>query len=85
MIRAGVAPANVDRTIASIDEEVRTHRAGTASRQSELADVEAVPDWLDAAEPRDQRRASPSFLHTAEFFGLGLDYDLRAARPARRS
>ena len=31
VIRAGVSPANVDRAIASIDEEVRTS-SGTASR-----------------------------------------------------
>ena len=76
VIRAGVAPENVDRTIASIDEEVRTHRRGTASRHGACR-REALPDWVDAAERSRPTRALRRFSTTTEFFGLGLDYDRR--------
>ena len=75
VIRAGVAPENVDRTIASIDEEVRAIvRDGVTA--SELADAKR---YLIGSMPRNLETNSgiASFLHTAEFFGLGLDYDRR--------
>ena len=75
VIRAGVAPENVDRTIASIDEEVRTIvRDGVTA--SELADAKR---YLIGSMPRNLETNSgiASFLHTTEFFGLGLDYDRR--------
>ena len=83
VIRAGVAPENVDRTVASIDEEVRTmvrdgrDRLGTGGCQ-------AIPDWVHAAGTSKRTRESPSFLHTAEFFGLGLDHDQPPSGAARR-
>jgi zinc protease len=75
VIRAGVAPGNVDRTIASIDEEVRTMvRDGVTP--SELADAKR---YLIGSMPRNLETNSgiASFLHSVEFFGLGLDYDRR--------
>ena len=57
VIRAGVSPANVDRAVASIDEEI----VAAASRRADAAGarrIAAVPDRLDAARARDQRRAS---------------------------
>jgi zinc protease len=75
MIRAGVAPANVDRTLASIDEEVRLIlRSGVSV--SELADAKR---YLIGSMPRNLETNSgiASFLHSAEFFDLGLDYDRR--------
>jgi zinc protease len=75
VIRAGVAPGNVDRTIASIDEEVRAIvRDGVTA--SELADAKR---YLIGSMPRNLETNSgiASFLHTVEFFGLGLDYDRR--------
>ena len=75
VIRAGVSPENVDRTVASIDEEVRAIvRDGVTA--SELADAKR---YLIGSMPRNLATNSgiASFLHTAEFFGLGLDYDRR--------
>jgi zinc protease len=75
VIRAGVAPGNVDRTIASIDEEVRAI-VGDGVTPSELADAKR---YLIGSMPRNLETNSgiASFLHTVEFFGLGLDYDRR--------
>jgi zinc protease len=75
VIRAGVAPENVDRTVASIDEEVRTMvREGVTA--AELADAKR---YLIGSMPRNLETNSgiASFLHTAEFYGLGLDHDQR--------
>ena len=74
-IRAGVAPANVDRTIASIDEQVHAIVKDGVT-PSELADARR---YLIGSLPRNLETNSgiASFLHTAEFFGLGLDYDRR--------
>jgi zinc protease len=75
VIRAGVAPENVDRTVASIDEEVRTMlREGVTA--AELADAKR---YLIGSMPRNLETNSgiASFLHTAEFHGLGLDHDQR--------
>ncbi len=54
-IRAGVSPANVDRAVASIDEEVarlRRRRPDAAGARR----VAPLPDRLDPARARDQRR-----------------------------
>jgi zinc protease len=75
MIRAGVSPANVDRAVASIDEEVaRLIRDGIT--QKELDDSRR---YLIGSIPRalETNAAIAVFLQTAEFFGLGLDYDAR--------
>jgi zinc protease len=75
VIRAGVAPGNVDRTIASIDHEVRAI-ARDGVTLSELADAKR---YLIGSMPRNLETNSgiASFLHTVEFFGLGPDYDRR--------
>jgi zinc protease len=75
VIRAGVAPSNVDRTISSIDAEVRAIvREGVSL--SELADAKR---YLIGSLPRHLETNSgiASFLHSAEFFGLGIDYASR--------
>jgi len=74
-IRAGVNPANVDRTIASIDEEVGKLVADGV-RPLEL---EESKRYLIGSMPRtlETNTAIAAFLQTSEFFGLGLDYDVR--------
>src|SRR5207244_3221603 len=74
-IRAGVGPGNVDRAIASIDEEiVSLVRDGIT--QKELDDSRR---YLIGSIPRalETNAAIANFLQTGEFFGLGLDYDAR--------
>ena len=74
-IRAGVNPANVDRALASIDDEiVRLVRDGLT--QKELDDSRR---FLIGSIPRalETNAAIANFLQTEEFFGLGLDYDAR--------
>lgn len=75
VVRAGVSPANVDRTIASIDEEIRSVAAG-ALTDEELEDSRR---YLVYAMPRalETNAGIANFLQTAEVFGLGLDYDVR--------
>jgi zinc protease len=75
LVRAGVNPANVDRTIASIDEEVRRMAADGLS-ETELADCK---QYMIGSIPRllETNAAIAIFLQTAEFFGLGLDHDVR--------
>src|SRR5207247_1775084 len=74
-VRAGVNPNNVERAIAAIDTEIR--KMGTDGMTSaELADCKL---YLIGSIPRmlETNQAIATFLHTAEFFGLGLDHDLR--------
>jgi zinc protease len=75
IVRAGVNPANVDRAIASIDDEMRRMASEGLTRQ-ELADCK---QYLIGSIPRllETNGAIATFLQTAEFFGLGLDHDLR--------
>jgi zinc protease len=75
VVRAGVNAANVERAIASIDEEVTAlRRDGVTAR--ELAESR---QYLIGAMPRqlETNAGIAQFLQTAEFFGLGLDYDVR--------
>jgi zinc protease len=74
-VRAGVNPANVERTIASIDEEI-ARIAAEGITADELADCK---HFLIGSMPRmlETNAAIARFLQTAEFFGLGPDYDLR--------
>ncbi len=74
-VRAGVSPANVDRTIGSIDAEIeRFVRDG-----ADAGELEESRQYLIASMPRalETNAAIATFLQTAEFFGLGLDYDVR--------
>ena len=74
-IRAGVSPANVDRAVASIDlEVVRLVRDGLTPKE-----LDESRRYLIGSIPRalETNAAIANFLHTSEFFGLGLDYDAR--------
>jgi zinc protease len=75
VIRAGVAPVNVDRTIASIDEELqKIVREGISANE-----LQESKQFLIGAMPRtlETNTGIANFLQTAEFFGLGLDFDVR--------
>jgi len=75
LIRAGVSAANIDRAVASIDEEIRKV-ATDGLTQKELDDSR---QFLIYAMPRalETNAGIANYLQTAEFFGLGLDYDVR--------
>jgi zinc protease len=74
-IRAGVDPANVDRAVASIDAEVERMAAegpsDTELQESKQFMIGSMPRMLET------NGGIATFLQTAEFFGLGLDYDVR--------
>lgn len=75
VVRAGVNAANVDRAIASIDAEVATlRRDGVTARE-----LTESRQYMIGAMPRqlETNAGIAQFLQTAEFFGLGLDYDVR--------
>ncbi len=75
VIRAGVNPANVEKTVRAIDDEVeRMARDGV--RPEELADSKR---YLIGSMPRtlETNGGIASFLHDADYFALGLDYDRR--------
>jgi zinc protease len=74
-VRAGVNPNNVERAIAAIDTEIRK-MAAEGLTAAELADCKL---YLIGSIPRmlETNQAIAIFLHAAEFFGLGLDHDLR--------
>jgi zinc protease len=75
VIRAGVNPANVDRTVSAIDDEIRA-LVGDGLTTKEVDDSR---QYLICALPRslETNAAIARFLQQAEFFGLGLDYDVR--------
>lgn len=75
LVRAGVSPANVDRAIASIDEELG-RLAAEGPSEKEMAES---TQYLIGSMPRNLETniGIASFLQTVEFFGLGLDYDVR--------
>lgn len=75
VIRAGVSPAHVERALASIDEEVeRLARDGITAKE-----LDASRRYLIGSLPRllETNSDIAGFLHNAEFFDLGLDYDRR--------
>ena len=75
LIRAGISPANVDRAIASIDEEIASIvRDGVTPKE-----LDESRRFLVGSIPRalETNNAIANFLQTEEFFGLGLDYDAR--------
>ena len=75
LIRAGVGPANVERAVASIDEELtRLVKDGLTVRE-----VDDSRRYLIGSMPRalETNAGITTFLQTAEFFGLGTDYDVR--------
>ena len=72
-IRAGVAAANVERTIASIDEELR----GVIKDGFTTQEIEESKSYMIGSLPRqlETNAAIASYLLNIETFGLGLDYD----------
>jgi zinc protease len=74
-IRAGVNPANVERAVASIDAEL-TKLSADGPTEKELAESK---QYLIGSMPRnlETNLGISNFLQTIEFFGLGLDYDVR--------
>jgi zinc protease len=75
LIRAGVNPANVERTVASIDEEL-SKLAQDGPTDQEVAESK---QYLVGSLPRtlETNAGIANYLQQEEFFGLGLDYDLR--------
>jgi zinc protease len=74
-IRAGVGAANIDRAVASIDEEIaRLLRDGLTPKE-----LDESRRYLVGSIPRalETNPAITNFLQVEEFFGLGLDYDAR--------
>ncbi len=78
VIRAGVDPKNVDRAVASIDEELRRFAAEGATPR-ELTESK---QYLVGSMPRtlETNAGIAAFLQNVEFFDLGLDYDVRLPR-----
>lgn len=74
-IRAGVNAANVERALASIDEEMIT-MAESGPTDREMTETK---QYLIGSMPRQLETNSgiATFLQMVEFFNLGLDYDLR--------
>ena len=72
-IRAGVSAANVEKTIASIDTELKMLLADGFTAQ----EIEESKSYLIGSLPRqlETNAAIASFLLSIETFGLGLDYD----------
>jgi zinc protease len=75
LVRAGVAPSNVERALAAIDAEVQQLGA-TGPTETE---VEETRQFLVGSIPRmlETNYSIAAFLQTCELFGLGLDYDQR--------
>ena len=75
VIRAGVSPAHVERTIAAIDEEVRRMAADGVT----VEELKASKQYLVGSMPRllETNAAIATFLESCEQFGLGMDHDVR--------
>lgn len=75
VVRAGVDPANVQRTIEAIDAEVRA----LGEHGPTATEVDETRAYLVGSIPRllETNYGIASFLQSAEQFGLGLDYDRR--------
>jgi zinc protease len=74
-IRAGVNPANVDRALASIDEEV-SRMALEGPTEQELKESR---QYLIGSMPRrlETNAGIAGFLQMVELFDLGMDHDVR--------
>jgi len=74
-VRAGVSAANVERAVASIDVEL-TSLVKDGPTEQELVESK---QYLIGSLPRtlETNASIAAFLQSAEFFGLGLDYDVR--------
>ena len=75
VVRAGVSPANVERTVSSIDDEIRLLVADGLTAK----ELDESKRFLIGSLPRalETNAAIASFLQNAEFFNLGLDYDVK--------
>jgi zinc protease len=75
LLRAGVDPANVDRALAAIDQEVAA-LAAAGPTETELAETRA---YLIGSIPRllETNQSIAAFLQTSEEYALGLDFDQR--------
>jgi zinc protease len=75
LVRAGVSAANVARAVTSIDAEL-TSLVNDGPTEQELIESK---QYLIGSLPRtlETNAGIAAFLQTAEFFGLGLDYDVR--------
>ena len=75
VIRAGVDPRYVDRTVDAIDAEVRALGLNGPT----AAEMEESRAYLIGSIPRllETNHSIASFLQDCERFGLGLDYDQR--------
>jgi zinc protease len=75
VVKVGANPTNVERVVASIDAELARMAAdGPTDRE-----VTESKQYLIGSMPRtlETNTGIATFLQTAEFFGLGLDYDVR--------
>ncbi len=81
IVRAGVDPGNVARTLEAIDAEVRS-LGQDGPTDAELAQTQ---QFLIGSIPRtlETNAGIASFLQSEEQFGLGLDYDRRLADDIR--
>jgi zinc protease len=75
LVRAGVDPANVERSIEAFDREVRT----LAAEGPTAAEVSETREYLVGSIPRllENNPGIAAFLLTTEQYGLGPDYDRR--------
>ena len=75
MVQAGVSPANVERALRSIDEEI-DKMAIDGVTDHELAESQ---ESLIGSIPRmlETNASIAAFLQTVQQFDLGLDYDVR--------
>jgi zinc protease len=74
-IRAGVSAANVEKTIASIDQELDL----VLTKGFTAQEIDESKSYMIGSLPRqlETNAAIASFLLNAETFGLGMDYDER--------
>jgi zinc protease len=81
IVRAGVDPDNVERTIDAIDHEVGT--LGMEGPTEE--ELHQTKEFLIGSIPRtlETNAGIAAFLQSEEQFGLGLDYDRRLADDLR--
>jgi len=74
-IRAGVSAANVEKTIASIDAELKA----VLEKGFTAQEIDESKSYMIGAIPRqlETNAAIASFLLTVDAFNLGMDYDVR--------
>ena len=75
LVRAGVDPANVEKTVAAIDQEIAAIASGGVTREERDNAVR----FLIGSIPRllETNPGIAQFLVTVEQFGLGEDFDKR--------